>query len=192
MRLQTDPLVARAQPRGGAAGLRDRPDGARAADRRGAARPRPRRARRWSRDWIEEKAGADLDALGLALDDQAAFAALAGKLLRDLELVEGEPTPSSSPRRATKARARTKPRAATTRTSDEDEAGGRGEAEIRGEQRRSRRGCGESDWSEERDSDEGSDGMGDEGEEGMLPVRPNRPLSDLPPSFDYQAFTTPV
>ena len=41
-------------------------------------------------DWIEEKAGSDLDALGLALDDQAAFASLATKLLRDLELVEGE------------------------------------------------------------------------------------------------------
>src|SRR3546814_3728110 len=41
-------------------------------------------------DWIEEKAGSDLDALGLALDDQAAFAALTSKLLRDLELVEGD------------------------------------------------------------------------------------------------------
>ena len=38
------------------------------------------------RDWIEERAGGDLDALGLALDDQAAFAALARKLLEDLEL----------------------------------------------------------------------------------------------------------
>jgi len=37
------------------------------------------------RDWIEEKAGADLDALGLALDDQAAFQKLATRLLEDLE-----------------------------------------------------------------------------------------------------------
>jgi cobaltochelatase CobT len=48
-------------------------------------------------DWIEEKAGGDLDALGLALDDQAAFAALVGKLLRDLELVEGEPAAETDP-----------------------------------------------------------------------------------------------
>src|SRR3954469_12780826 len=41
--------------------------------------------------WIEEKAGADLDALALVLDDQAAFAQLATKLLKDLELVEGDP-----------------------------------------------------------------------------------------------------
>ena len=39
-------------------------------------------------DWIEEKAGADLDALPLVLDDQAAFAALATRVLEDLELVE--------------------------------------------------------------------------------------------------------
>jgi cobaltochelatase CobT len=33
-------------------------------------------------------------------------------------------------------------------------------------------------------------GLGDDGEEGVLPVRPNRPLSDLPPHFDYRVFTT--
>ena len=33
------------------------------------------------RSWIEEKAGGDLDALGLALDDQRAFAALAQTML---------------------------------------------------------------------------------------------------------------
>ena len=40
------------------------------------------------RGWIEEKGGDDIDALGLALDDQAAFAMLAQKLLVDLELIE--------------------------------------------------------------------------------------------------------
>jgi cobaltochelatase CobT len=32
--------------------------------------------------------------------------------------------------------------------------------------------------------------MGEEGEEGIMPVRPNRPLSDLPPQFDYKVFST--
>jgi cobaltochelatase CobT len=32
--------------------------------------------------------------------------------------------------------------------------------------------------------------MGDDGDEGMMPVRPNRPLSDLPPQFDYRAYTS--
>ena len=42
------------------------------------------------REWVEEKAGADLDALALALDDQAAFAALARKLLEDLDLASAD------------------------------------------------------------------------------------------------------
>jgi cobaltochelatase CobT len=31
--------------------------------------------------------------------------------------------------------------------------------------------------------------MGEEGDEGMTPWRPNAPMSDLPPDFDYKAFT---
>ncbi|HEY0628076.1 MAG TPA: cobaltochelatase subunit CobT, partial [Sphingomicrobium sp.] len=41
--------------------------------------------------WIEEKAGAELDALALTIDDQAAFATLSRRLLEDLELDAGEP-----------------------------------------------------------------------------------------------------
>src|SRR4029453_3594251 len=36
--------------------------------------------------WIEEKAAAELDALALTIDDQAAFATLSRRLLEDLEL----------------------------------------------------------------------------------------------------------
>jgi cobaltochelatase CobT len=42
--------------------------------------------------WIEEKAGAELDALALTIDDQEAFATLARRLLEDLELVADEPS----------------------------------------------------------------------------------------------------
>jgi len=42
--------------------------------------------------WIEEKAGADLDALALTIDDQAAFATLSRRLLEDLELAAEEPS----------------------------------------------------------------------------------------------------
>lgn len=45
------------------------------------------------REWVEEKAGSDLDGLALALDDQAAFAALARKLLEDLELASADDRP---------------------------------------------------------------------------------------------------
>ena len=40
--------------------------------------------------WIEEKAAAELDALALTLDDQAAFARLSRRLLEDLELATAE------------------------------------------------------------------------------------------------------
>jgi cobaltochelatase CobT len=138
-------------------------------------------------DWIEEKAGADLDALGLALDDQAAFAALAGKLLRDLELVEGDGDADLDPEASEEGDGEEEAQGGEE-DSDEDEAGGRGEAEIRGEQSEADEDAADSDWSEEQASDE-SDGMAGEGEDGILPVRPNRPLSDLPPSFDYRQFT---
>ena len=42
--------------------------------------------------WIEEKAGAELDALALTIDDQASFATLSRRLLEDLELVVDEPS----------------------------------------------------------------------------------------------------
>ena len=46
------------------------------------------------RNWIEEKAGGDLDALGLALDDQRAFASLAQTMLEHLNLTEGDIDPT--------------------------------------------------------------------------------------------------
>jgi cobaltochelatase CobT len=140
------------------------------------------------RNWVEEKAGADLDSLALALDDQAAFAALAQKLLSDLDLIanpdELDPTDQSDD------------------SDDEDEGDGdqqqdesddgSGDAEMQARADQTE-GEGEEgdDQQTEADSDTEGDGEpGDEGDEGMLPVRPNRPLSDLPPQFDYKAWTT--
>ena len=40
--------------------------------------------------WIEQKAGAELDALALTVDDQAAFATLSRRLLEDLDLAADE------------------------------------------------------------------------------------------------------
>ena len=48
-------------------------------------------------------------------------------------------------------------------------------------------GEGEAESQMEDDSAEGE--AGDEGEEGMMPVRPNRPWTDIPANFDYKAFT---
>jgi cobaltochelatase CobT len=141
-------------------------------------------------DWIEDKAGADLDALGLVLDDQAAFAELATKLLRDLELIEGEAEADMDPDSGDEPEGSDKDQGDEGDSQDEeDEGGSDGQSEMRVEQGEGDEEEGERDWSEEEMS-EGEEGMGEEGEEGMLPVRPNRPLSDLPPQFDYRIFTT--
>jgi cobaltochelatase CobT len=138
-------------------------------------------------DWIEEKAGSDLDALGLALDDQAAFAALASKVLRDLDLVEGAPEGEMEPEAGDEGDGEEESQGGDD-DIDEEEGGGRGEAEIRGKQQEGGEEEGEGEWSED-DMGEASEGLGEEGEEGMLPVRPNRPWSDLPPTFDYRIFS---
>ncbi|MDT9599741.1 cobaltochelatase subunit CobT [Sphingosinicella rhizophila] len=140
-------------------------------------------------DWIEDKAGADLDALGLALDDQAAFAALATKVLRDLELVEGDLDAESDPDAGDEGDGEDKDEGDEGGEDDDEAGGGEGDADIRVEQGDA------SDREEEGEIDpdemsDGEEGLGEEGEDGMLPVRPNRPLSDLPPSFDYRVFTT--
>ena len=141
-------------------------------------------------EWIEEKAGADLDALGLALDDQAAFAALATKVLQDLELVEGDLAPEQDPETGEESEGEDQDQGEEgEEDSDEETGGGEGEAEVRVEQGDSSDDEGEGDFSDQEMA-EGQEGLGEDGEEGMLPTRPNRPLSDLPPQFDYRVYTT--
>ena len=140
-------------------------------------------------EWIEEKAGADLDALGLALEDQAAFAALATKLLRDLELVEGEEEAQQEPEEAEDAEGEDQDEGGDNEEdSDDDGGGGEGEVEMRAEQGASS----ESDAGDYEQDDLGQtdEALGEGGEEGLLPVRPNRQHSDLPPHFNYRIFTT--
>ena len=139
-------------------------------------------------DWIEEKAGGDLDALGLALDDQSAFASLVGKVLRDLELVEGEPESDLDPEQSEEGEGGDEAEGGDDQEPDQDEGTGEGQAEIRGEQEEAGDDQDVSDRYEDQSAD-ASEGFGDDGEEGAVPVRPNRPLSDLPPEFDYHVCT---
>ena len=186
MRMRSDPIV-RAQasdevPLSSAIGLlvRERLTGDAPPD---SARP----GLDMVRSWIEDKGGSDLDALGLALDDQAAFAALAQKLLADLDLInsadEFDPNEEGS-------------------DEESDDNDGSDQSQEQGEdgdsqsQMEARAEAGDGDAEEgsdqevESDADMESDGEpGDEGEEGMMPVRPNRPLSDMPSGFDYQPWT---
>lgn len=141
-------------------------------------------------EWIEAKGGRDLDALALAIDDQRAFAKLVATLLEDLELTEGDMMPDDADEGGSDDEGTDD---ADDEAGDENDAqGADGEAEVdaRGEERTADDEAGDAEQ-QSMDAMEDGDGEGaDEGEEGMLPVRPNRPWSDLPPLFDYKPFTT--
>jgi cobaltochelatase CobT len=139
--------------------------------------------------WIEAKAGADLDALGLVLDDQFGFARLATKVLKDLELVEGDPDAEPDPEEGEAGEGGDDESGDDGEDAADDEGAGEGEAEVRVEQGDSAEDETDGEY-DEQELGESDDGLGQEGEEGMMPVRPNRPLSDLPPQFDYRVFTT--
>ncbi len=143
------------------------------------------------REWIEDKAGADLDALGLALDDQHGFARLATRLLEHLELVDGEDVPATDPDDGGDADTEDPAGDDGDDKQDEDEGDGDGAMDARGEPSES-----DADDGETRETDDDDGGLdsdrepGDGGEEGMLPVRPNRPPADPGAQLDYQAYAT--
>lgn len=141
------------------------------------------------RDWIEDRAGPDLDALALAIDDQRAFAQLASKLLQDLELTEGDMVPDEADEGGGEDEGTDEQDEPGDDEGEADSQQGEGQVEARGEQRESDA----SDEGEDQQSDAMEDGdgePGDDGDEGMMPVRPNRPWSDLPPQFEYHPYTT--
>ena len=141
-------------------------------------------------EWIERKGGGDLDALALALDDQAAFAQLTAKLLHDLELTEGDMMPDEADEGGSEDEGTDEQDDQEGDENDDPGDAGEGQVEARGEQREAESDDGEGQEQGD-ESDQDSDGEpGDEGEQGMLPVRPNRPMGDMPPQFEYRASTT--
>jgi cobaltochelatase CobT len=142
------------------------------------------------RAWIEERAGGDLDALALALDDQRAFQQLATRLLEDLELVEGDRVPEEAEEAGGDDES---DETETEEPGEEGEEGageGAAEVEARGEEREGGDDAGEAAEQDVAGDDALDAEPGDEGEEGMQPVRPNRPFADLSPQFDYKSWTT--
>jgi cobaltochelatase CobT len=188
MRLRSDPLTrarTRAEvPLASALGLmvRERLTG-------DAAPPIAQPGMALIREWIEEKAGADLDALTMALDDQGAFARLATRLLEDLELIEIQPE-ATEPQEDEGGEGEDQPEGEQDGESEEDQPGGQSDSqmEVRSETQA------DSDMEgEARDSEEGEfDGDGDEGDDGddgAQPARPNRPMDNTPGFLDYKAYT---
>lgn len=142
------------------------------------------------RQWVEERAGKDLDALSLLADDQRAFARLASQLLQDLELVEGEAQPETAPDEPDEGDADDQ---SQSDEGEDDSEGDEGGADDRMEVRSQDTAGGEDEDttpSDSADEVENEGGFGDEGEEGMLPVRPNRPDFEAGPKVEYSAYTT--
>ncbi|MFP5433109.1 MAG: cobaltochelatase CobT-related protein [Alphaproteobacteria bacterium] len=127
-------------------------------------------------------------ALALAIDDQRAFQKLTTAMLEHLQLIDADVPPDLDEPEA-QDEGEDQEDQSEDGDSGQDESGDSDvNAEARAEDQGGDTEEGETDYSDEfeADSDAGADDMG---EEGMMPVRPNRPMSDLPPGFDYKAYT---
>lgn len=136
------------------------------------------------RQWIEERAGGDFAALADSLDDQRAFQSLSLDMLQHLELTRTEQLPQEPDDDIDND--------GDEETQDEQDGDDSGEEqqpnEIAAEPSQGEdNGESEAEGESSDDMQEGDEG--DEGEEGMLPVRPNRPWTDIPETFDYKVFT---
>ncbi|WP_310496899.1 cobaltochelatase subunit CobT [Sandarakinorhabdus sp.] len=137
--------------------------------------------------YIEERAGGHLDELVTAIDDQAAFAQVMRRVLSDLGLAEDPDADSDEGEDSDDA---PEEQPDEGEEGDEQEQGGQDQStETRAQDSDEQSEEGET-REVEMDTDMVSDAdMGDEGQEGMMPWRPNLPTSDLPPDFEYRAFT---
>ncbi len=137
------------------------------------------------RGWIEERAGGDLDALGMALDDQNAFAALMKSMLEHLDLTQGEIDPSDADEGGDDA---DDEQSSDQDESDDDGQGESGQAEAGAEPQEGEGEESDADYEQsEMDDSEGSDG--EMGDDGMQPVTPQRRNWDHLPKSDYKAWS---
>ncbi|MFZ1741426.1 MAG: cobaltochelatase subunit CobT, partial [Pontixanthobacter sp.] len=137
------------------------------------------------RDWIEQRVGNDFESLALSLDNQKAFQSLALDMLRHLELIKED---SSGSDEESGEDEEGQDEDQEQDGEDESEGNDSQTAEMAGEAADGDEGAdGETEQSSEEEMSDGE--MGEEGEEGMMPVRPNRPWTDIPGDFDYKHFT---
>ena len=137
--------------------------------------------------WIEEKAAAELDALALTLDDQAAFASLSRRLLEDLDLASAQDPVQDEPENAgDDAEGDDGGNQDPEEEGDEGTPGG-GDTEMRGEEVEDQ--DAEGDSSDEMEMGEDEAPAGDDFSESMF-ASPTRRNWDLSPETDYKPYTT--
>jgi cobaltochelatase CobT len=137
--------------------------------------------------WIEEKAGAELDALALTIDDQASFATLSRRLLEDLELAADEPSDQQPEEGGDEGQGENEgPDEADDAETDGADAGG--EMDMRSEETEQADGEDESTESE-ADTEEGE---ATSAQDGADQARANALRRNWPdePVTDYRPYTT--
>ena len=138
-------------------------------------------------NWIEEKAGAELDALSLTIDDQSAFAKLSRRLLEDLDLASASDEQPESPEDGGDDEQGDDSSGDDSTEEGDDGAPAGGDMEMRGEENE-----GDSDeqqGSEEMEMDEDQLADGDESAENAV-AGPGRRNWETAPETDYKPFTT--
>ena len=138
---------------------------------------------------IEAKAGGHLDDLAANVDDQAAYAMVLRRVLSDLGLGTDPDAESQSDEEP------------SDDADDDDSPGDEGDEQDEGDggsdssvETRAEESSDPADDSQTREVDMDTDSvseaeMSEEGKEGITPWRPNAPLADLTPGFDYHAYT---
>lgn len=137
---------------------------------------------------LEDRGATDFEALGLLIDDQAAFAEQVTQLLRHLDLMAPDTPPEASDEQDESDEEQDSPD--DNEGGDEQQGGAAQDMEARVEQQQgdtADNDDGEIDMDGLDDSDDGADG--DVGDDAPMPVRPNRPHIDIP-DFNYRIFTT--
>ena len=137
--------------------------------------------------WIEEKAAAELDALALTLDDQAAFAKLSRRLLEDLDLVTAEEPTEEEPQDGGDDEEGEE--GGNEDSADEGDEGtpGGGDAEMRGEEADDS--AADEGSAEDMEGGEEDASAGDDPSESVF-ASPSRRNWEASPATDYKAFTT--
>ncbi len=136
-------------------------------------------------DWIEEKAGAELDALALTIDDQQAYATLSRRLLEDLDLETAAEPADEEPEEGGEEGEGEEPGSDEGDDSEDDASAGEGEMDMRREEQEGE----EESTSGEEESEGEETSAGEEGSDNVQPRGGRRNWADEP-ATDYKAFTT--
>ncbi|MGZ2411950.1 cobaltochelatase CobT [Sphingomonas sp. F9_3S_D5_B_2] len=137
--------------------------------------------------WIEEKAAAELDALALTLDDQAAFARLARRVLEDLDLAAAEEPAKEEPEDSGDDEEGDEGSSEESAGEEDQSDPGAGDVEMRGEE--SQEGSNEEQGADDMEPGE-EDGSPGEDQSDSLSASSGRRNWDSAPETEYKVFTT--